>query len=518
MRRRGGGSVYANPVLVGAVTTLVVIIAVFLAYNANNGLPFVPSRQLDVLLPNGANLVKGNEVREGGFRVGVVTQMVPARLPGGKIGARMTLKLDEKVGAIPVDTRVVIRPRSALGLKYVELKTGRERRTIPEGGTLGVKNTRIPVELDELYNTFDKPTRQASAENLDEFGDAFAFRGTDLNRLIAVAPKLFGALRPVAANLVDPRTELDQFFVALNRAASQLAPVSRTQARLFTTMADTFGALVADPKALRDTIAKGPATADVAVASFRAQRPFLRDTVAFSKDLSAAAADLPHTLPTINDALRIGTPIVRRSTALSDRTGQALDALNSLASEPSTNAALRGLTETVETLQPQLRFLGPYITICNSWNFFWTLAAEHLSAPSPTGTTQRAMLNMAGQQSDSIGAQGATRPAAGLGVLSGVPQYLHDNFYSHAVAPNGQADCEAGQQGYIAGANPFTTLKDERYKRVVLDPTHTSSIEGPTYRQLDANGRGVGLNIDHLPAGQTSTVEPGGLGATLDRP
>ena len=61
--------------LVGAVTTLVIVVAVFLAYNANNGLPFVPTRQLDVLVSNGANLVKGNEVRSGGFRIGVVTDM-----------------------------------------------------------------------------------------------------------------------------------------------------------------------------------------------------------------------------------------------------------------------------------------------------------------------------------------------------------------------------------------------------------------------------------------------------------
>ena len=67
--------------LVGAVTTLVIVVAVFLAYNANNGLPFVPTRQLDVLVSNGANLVKGNEVRSGGFRVGVVTDMQPVMLP-----------------------------------------------------------------------------------------------------------------------------------------------------------------------------------------------------------------------------------------------------------------------------------------------------------------------------------------------------------------------------------------------------------------------------------------------------
>ena len=88
--------IVANPVLVGAVTTLVIVVAVFLAYNANNGLPFVPTRQLDVLVSNGANLVKGNEVRSGGFRVGVVTDMQPVMLPNHKVGARLTLKLDKK--------------------------------------------------------------------------------------------------------------------------------------------------------------------------------------------------------------------------------------------------------------------------------------------------------------------------------------------------------------------------------------------------------------------------------------
>ena len=61
--RRSSASIVANPVLVGAVTTLVIVVAVFLAYNANNGLPFVPTTQLKVQIANGANLVKGNEVR-----------------------------------------------------------------------------------------------------------------------------------------------------------------------------------------------------------------------------------------------------------------------------------------------------------------------------------------------------------------------------------------------------------------------------------------------------------------------
>ena len=61
--------------LVGALTTLVVIVAVFLSYNANSGLPFVPTYDLEAELPNAANLVVGNEVRIGGFRVGVIDEI-----------------------------------------------------------------------------------------------------------------------------------------------------------------------------------------------------------------------------------------------------------------------------------------------------------------------------------------------------------------------------------------------------------------------------------------------------------
>ena len=40
-----------SPVLVGAVTVLVIIVAVFLAYNANNGLPFVSTYDLKARVP-----------------------------------------------------------------------------------------------------------------------------------------------------------------------------------------------------------------------------------------------------------------------------------------------------------------------------------------------------------------------------------------------------------------------------------------------------------------------------------
>ena len=59
---------------------LVVIVAVFLAYNANNGLPFVSTYNLKARVPNANALVKGNEVRIGGVRVGIVKSVVPVQV------------------------------------------------------------------------------------------------------------------------------------------------------------------------------------------------------------------------------------------------------------------------------------------------------------------------------------------------------------------------------------------------------------------------------------------------------
>src|SRR4051794_20688420 len=172
MRRRGSASIAANPVLIGAATTLVVIVAVFLAYNANNGLPFVPTYALKVNVPSAANLVKGNEVRVGGTRVGIVDEITPVQHDDGTVTAQLGLKLQTTVKPLPKDSTILIRSRSALGLKYVEITKGHARQGFEDGATVSLAQAKPhPVEFDEVLGTFDDKTRAASRQNLREFGD-----------------------------------------------------------------------------------------------------------------------------------------------------------------------------------------------------------------------------------------------------------------------------------------------------------------------------------------------------------
>ena len=104
-------SAFANPVLIGAVTVLVLLVAVFLAYNANEGLPFVPTRELKVDIANGSELVAGNDVREGGYLIGIVSALKPVTIENGQTGAQLTLKLNKSYGR----SRSTRRSRSSRG-------------------------------------------------------------------------------------------------------------------------------------------------------------------------------------------------------------------------------------------------------------------------------------------------------------------------------------------------------------------------------------------------------------------
>ena len=495
--RRPGTSIVANPVLVGAVTVLVVVVAVFLAYNANNGLPFVPTRALKIQVSNGANLLEGNEVREGGQRIGVVEKMRPLRLPDGTVGAEATLKIDRAVPAIQRDSTINIRPRSVLGLKYVELKRGTSAQVYDDGETMPPSQARYPVSLDDFYSTFDAPTRAGIRRSLKGFGNTFSNRGASLNQTIEGAPRLLRHLEPVARTLSERDTQLGRFFKELGDAARVIAPVSDRYAHGFTAGADTFEAWSRYPSRLQGTLERTAPTMRVGIASFREQRPFLRDLRDMSAALEKATATFPRTLPRITDALSTGIPVVRKQPEVNAELQKVFDALRRLAGDPVTGYALRALSRTTGILNPLMRFVGPYVTVCNYFNYAWTNVSEHITEPDPTGGSQRTLLNQAPRPVNptdpSLGSIGARRPVNGERVTSGPAPYFHGSSYGAAIGADGRADCESGQRGY---PQKLTAYNSDPNLKIVTDP-HTPGLQGPTY-----TGRA------RVPAGQTFTREP----------
>jgi virulence factor Mce-like protein len=453
--RRGQAALTASPVLVGAVTVLVTIVAVFLAYNANSGLPFVPTYDLKADLPNAAQLVKGFEVRIGGARVGFISKIEPKKRKDGSAYAQVTMKLDKEIEPVPADSTLLVRPRSSLGLKYIELTPGEGRAGLPAGSTIPVRQARpAVVELDDLFSMFDDKTRVGSRNALDGFGGGFAGRGQDVNTAIAAFVPLVTDLEPVARNLSDPDTRLNRFFASLARAAEEAAPVAEEQASLFVNLDTSFTAFASIARPfLQETISESPPSEQVAIEQFPKQRPFIRNNTAFFRELRPGVAVLPHAAPIVADAFEAGTEVLPKTKQMNEDLADVFEALADFSNDQNVRTGVRQLTRLSSSLRPTLRFLKPTQTTCNYATIFLRNVASLLSEGDANGNYQRFLVISAPTDplTFELGPNNEGGPSEAPANGPGRHNHLHVNPYPNAAAPGQTQECEGGNERYAVG-------------------------------------------------------------------
>ncbi len=485
MNRRSA-SVAGNPVLIGAATVLVVIIAVFLAYNANNGLPFVPTYKLYADVPDAANLVTGNEVRIGGSRVGMISAIDPVVHRNGSVTARLTLKLDTDVDPLPDNSTLIVRPRSAVGLKYLEITRGNSNEGYKDGATIPItKATPRPVEIDEFFNMFDERTRRANQENLRIFGDALAGRGVDLNRAVVALDPLTRYIVPVLGNIVSPETDLRGFIQASARLAATVAPVAETQASLFRNLATTFDAFAAIARPyLQDSITGGPPAMEAAIRDFPFQRTFLSDSEELFTALQPGAQALRTSAPLLAEAFTVGTRTIMRASELNERLGRTMRSLEAFAEDPQVPLGIDSLNETVNVLTPTVENLSSVQRQCNYvallLNNAGSVLADHDSSANPQGAwlTLGPFGAPIGPNSEAGPASAPANSEESLSSTRGV-NHLHSNPYPKVGAPGQNGICMPGNERYTVGQTSIGNPANQ--------PRQTPRVNAKPF--IDFNGR-----------------------------
>jgi ABC-type transporter Mla subunit MlaD len=435
----------------------VIVVAVFLAYNANAGLPWVPTYRLSADVPIATSLVKGNEVRIGGLRVGVVDKITPKQAENGATYAKLDLKLETRIRPLPVDSAIMVRPRSALGLKYIEVTKGTSSKGYADGATIPLSAAKVkPVEFDDFFNMFDARTRKGEQQNLRGFGDAFAGRGIDINSALQAFVPLVSVATPVLSNIASPQTNFRRFFASQAKAAQIVEPVAVIQGELWANLDLTLAAFadVARPF-LQETISKGPGGQQTAIETFPKIRPFFAETQKFFTNLQPGAAALRDSAPTLAHAFETGTRTLRASPAFNRRLQTFLGDLRDFAQDPLVPIGLKDLSDTIQALDPTLQYLTPTQTVCNYVSLFFRNAASLLSDGDQNGTWLRFMVVTTPVAPDGGPVQNgeggpASAPANGGGRLidNFDPNFLHVNPYPNSgVAAQGQRECEAGNDG-----------------------------------------------------------------------
>jgi virulence factor Mce-like protein len=363
--------------LVGTIAAITLVVLVYISYNATSGVPGQKAYTFDVQLRDADRLVKANQVRIAGVRRGQIStvEAVTPDAGGGTPFSKVTLRLDGDVPPLPVDTTAKVRPASILGSSYLDLVPGRSARTIPEGGTLALKQAQDNVELTDLLDVFEAGTSKAIQGSVSGLGGSLAGRGDDLGRTVTQLKRLTGPLSSVSEALAAPDTRLAPFIAAYDRTVREAGGVAPQLGDMFGDGATTFSALDGSKGAIQDTLDRLPASARASTAALRSLRPALDDIAEISKSLRPAARRVPAALTQANDLFRTGIPTLDVTPRFAAALSPAVNALKGLSELPSTEGALRRAGDLMAPAQQLTKTLGDAQVHCNAISLFgrgWT--------------------------------------------------------------------------------------------------------------------------------------------------
>ncbi len=451
MARRRGQRTLADPVIIGALTVLVAIVAVVLTFQANNGLPFVPRYGLHVRVRNAEELSRGGEVHMGGALVGMVDSVTATREHDGQAIGVLNLELDKSIQPLPVDSRFTIREKDAIGEKYLDISPGYSKRTWPQDSTVPISQTGATTDLDQVLSMFTPPTRRGVKNSTEGFAEALAGRGAAVNDAIGAFVPLVDDLGPVMRNLSSSRTQLGGFVRGLGAYTGALAPVAQQQASLFGNLDGTFRALasVAHPY-LEQWIAQTPPTFQTVTQDSPAEQAFVKDATGLFADLRPGAATLPSSAPLLAAAFAAGTRNLPGTAALDRRTVTLSQDVYNYGTSPVVTQGLARLTLTANRLTPPLRFLTPAQTRCNYVSLFLRNVASATSDPAANGTVLGVVIVAI---DDVLGGEAvpSQSPYLTTGTAGGTNHApLHVDPYPNTAAPGQVAECSAGNEPFSA--------------------------------------------------------------------
>ena len=227
---------------------------------------------------NAGQLVRGNDVRVGGAKVGSVKEIDVS--PSGL--AEVTFEVsDDDYTPLRRGTEAVVKLGSLSGIanRYVDLQLGPDDGDdIPDGGRIGPDDTRAAVELDQVFNIFDARTRRALQDVVAGSAESLRGRGPELRRgihylnpALSTGARLFGELSR------DDRL-LRRSIVNSSDLVTALAQRRRDLHGAVAGLGATFTALGSQKQALADSVERLP--------------PFLRRANSTFVDLRAALDDV----------------------------------------------------------------------------------------------------------------------------------------------------------------------------------------------------------------------------------
>ncbi|MHB8572845.1 MAG: MlaD family protein [Candidatus Dormibacteria bacterium] len=268
-------------------------------------LPGGDAYTLLIPMSSAAGLYPGSDVLIAGAHAGSVQDIT---LDGDHV--LVTIAVDGADAPVHTDASAALRPKSLLGEKYVALDPGSAAGTLASGTTLSAAQVTGTVELQDVANSLDAPTRAKLQTLVVELGGGLLGRGADMNQGFQAGAQDLTDLSSVTAALSQRDRDLETVITTLDQVLAELAQSDRRQ---------ELGALLTNSQQLLADLSSQDQQVKTLLANANAS-------------LARQNAGLAGTAPALGDILRNVPTLVSNTSQLTADFGSGLDTL--LAPDP----------------------------------------------------------------------------------------------------------------------------------------------------------------------------------------
>lgn len=288
------------------------LVAVVVAVIVTQRVSGPSSYLLRIPTADASGIFPGSDVTIAGANAGTVREVTLAR----DGDAMITVALDPAFTPLHTDATAQLRPKSLLGEMYVALDPGTSGPALASGATLPRLQVNRATDLQQVFNTFDQPTRTKLQTLVDELGGGLAGRGDQLNQAIGPGERDVADLAAISSTLNARNAELQTVIATLNTVTTELARSDRRQQLAM--LIHTTRQLMANLRSQQAQLQRAVVTADYALGNLN------RGLQGTAPALAGIASTLP---ATIQAGTALLGPLGTGSSVLLPRLGQLIQGI-----------------------------------------------------------------------------------------------------------------------------------------------------------------------------------------------
>jgi len=315
-------------------------------------------------------LVDDNSVAVGGRRVGSVKKI---ELTDDN-RAQITVEIREPYAPLHAGTTAVVRGASLSGVanRYIALSPGPDSEPeLDDGARIAQDETTSIVDLDQLFNTLDEPTRDGLTKVIQGFGDWYAGRGADGNASAKYFAPALSATRGLVQRLAADQDALKGLVRNTSKVVTALGEKGPVLTDLVANANTSLGAIADENQSLARALDLLPQTlrrGSTTFVNLRAALDDLDDLVAASKP---ATKNLAPFLRELAPLLREADPTITELARLIRTPGASNDFTDLMSDAPElARRADPGFKNSIQALNksiPVLSFIRPYTPELVGW-------------------------------------------------------------------------------------------------------------------------------------------------------